>query len=128
MSRGPINRFTLTKEMDMTRIIDRPALQARIAANPRLLLLEALPEEYYAQGHLPGALNFPHDRVAELAPHVAARLDAEIVVYCANRSCQNSHIAAAELARRGYTDVSVYAQGKQDWIEAGLPVQAAVAA
>jgi rhodanese-related sulfurtransferase len=111
--------------MDMPRIIDRQALQARIAANPRLLLLEALPEKYYAQGHLPGALHFPHDRVAELAPEVAPRFDAEMVVYCANRNCQNSHIAAAELARRGYTDVSVYAQGKQDWIEAGLPTEPA---
>jgi rhodanese-related sulfurtransferase len=107
----------------MTRIIDRQPLQARIATNPELLLLEALPEKYYSQGHLPGALHFPHDRVAELAPEVASRLDAQIVVYCANRNCQNSHVAAAELIRRGYTDVSVYADGKKDWIEAGLPVE-----
>jgi rhodanese-related sulfurtransferase len=91
----------------MTRIIDRQTLQARIAASPELLLLEALPEKYYAQGHLPGALHFPHDRVAELASEVAPRLDAEIVVYCASGNCRNSHIAAAELARRGYSNVSV---------------------
>jgi rhodanese-related sulfurtransferase len=109
----------------MTRIIDRQTLEKRIAANPRLVLLEALPEMYYAQGHLPGALHFPHDRVAELAQQVVPRLDAEIVVYCANRNCQNSHIAAGELSRRGYSDVSVYADGKKDWIEAGLPTEAA---
>ena len=112
----------------MTRTIDRQTLQARIAANPELLLLEALPEKYYAQEHLPGALHFPHDRVAELASEIAPRIDGEIVVYCANRNCQNSHIAAVELVRRGYTNVSVYADGKQDWIEAGLPVVAAVPA
>jgi rhodanese-related sulfurtransferase len=107
----------------MPRIIDRQTLQSRIAVNPRLLLLEALPEKYYAQAHLPSARHLPHDRVAELAPRVAPELGAEIVVYCANSACQNSHIAAHELSRLGYSDVSVYGAGKKDWIEAGLPTE-----
>jgi 3-mercaptopyruvate sulfurtransferase SseA len=48
---------------------------------------------------------------------------AEIVVYCANRQCQNSHIAAHHLSVLGYTNVSVYTGGKQDWEEAGLPFE-----
>ena len=112
----------------MPRIIDRAALQARIAANPGLVLLEALPEKYYLDAHLPGARHFPHDRVAELAQGVVPRRDAEIVVYCASASCQNSHLAARELVRLGYSDVSVYGGGKQDWVEAGLPTEQALAA
>jgi rhodanese-related sulfurtransferase len=49
--------------------------------------------------------------------------NAEIVVYCASATCQNSHIAARLLEQRGYTDVSVYAGGKQDWSEAGLALE-----
>jgi 3-mercaptopyruvate sulfurtransferase SseA len=46
-------------------------------------------------------------------------------VYCANRQCQNSHVAAHRLAALGYSDVSVYGGGKQDWEEAGLPFETA---
>ena len=31
--------------------------------------------------------------------------------------------AARELAALGYTNVRDYAEGKQDWIDAGLPVE-----
>ena len=43
---------------------------------------------------------------------------AEIVVYCASKTCQNSHIAARVLAQIGYGNVAVYAGGKEDWKEA----------
>jgi hypothetical protein len=35
---------------------------------------------------------------------------------------------AEKLAKLGYTNVRRYEAGKQDWIEAGLPVETAVAA
>jgi len=54
---------------------------------------------------------------------VFASKDEPIVVYCANMRCQNSHQAAEELERLGYGDVSVYAGGKEEWIEAGYPVE-----
>jgi rhodanese-related sulfurtransferase len=70
---------------------------------------------------------FPHDRVAELAPTLLPDRQAEIVVYCASSSCQNSHIAAQRLIQLGYTNVAVYAGGKQDWEEAGLPFETVAA-
>jgi len=88
-----------------------------------VVLLEALPATYFAQGHLPGARWFPHDRAKELATVAVARKDDRIVVYCASDTCQNSHVAAKALADLGYTDVSVYAGGKADWAAAGLPLE-----
>jgi hypothetical protein len=35
----------------------------------------------------------------------------------------NSTIAAARLPALGDSDVRKYAEGKQDWVEAGLPVE-----
>ncbi len=99
----------------------------RKLATSRPALLEALPERYYSAAHLPGATLFPHDKVDTLAASVVPDKDREIVVYCANRACQNSHIAANRLLQLGYSKVSVYADGKQDWIDAGLPVDAAPA-
>jgi rhodanese-related sulfurtransferase len=103
-------------------IITRDELQARLS-DPRLVLLEALPETYFRQGHLPGARWFPHDRARELAAAAAPRKDDPIVVYCASATCQNSHVAARALAAMGYQDVRVYAGGKADWAEAGLPLE-----
>lgn len=107
----------------MLKMIDRETLRAKLASGTPVAIAEALPEKYYRDAHLPGALNLPHDRVDALAPVLLPRRDAEIVVYCSNRSCQNSHIAALRLVQLGYTDVSVYAAGKQDWIEAGLALE-----
>ena len=98
-------------------------LKSRLASAVPPTLLEALPQRYYAQKHLPGARLFPHDQVEQLAPRVVPDKNAEIVVYCASRTCQNSHIAAQRLRALGYTDVAVYAGGKQEWEESGLPLE-----
>jgi len=107
----------------MTKQIDRDTLSRRLAgANPPVLV-EALPEKYYRDGHLPGARHLPHDEVDRLAATILPDKSAEVVVYCASRSCQNSHIAAAKLTQLGYENVTVYAGGKQDWSEAGLALE-----
>jgi rhodanese-related sulfurtransferase len=112
----------------MSKIITRKELHARLARNPGLRLLEALPEKYFQDGHLPGAVHFPHDQVTQLAPALLSDKSAEIVVYCASKTCQNSHIAANQLTELGYANVAVYAGGKQDWSEAGLPLERGIAA
>jgi len=108
--------------------ISRDALKAAIDRREPLILLEALPPMYFEDAHLPGALNMPHDRVNELAADLIPSQDAQVVVYCANLPCQNSAIAAAHLAKLGYTNVREYAEGKQDWIEAGLLIERGTAA
>jgi len=102
------------------KLIDRSNLQQRLG---KATLVEALPEKYWRDWHLPGAKHLPHDQVRQLAPDVLPDLDAEIVVYCASSTCQNSHVAAQLLEQLGYANVAVYAGGKQDWDEAGLPVE-----
>ena len=39
----------------MVKIVTRNELHARLGANPALILLEALPEKYYNDWHLPDA-------------------------------------------------------------------------
>lgn len=73
--------------------------------------------------HLPGALNFPHAQVDELAPELLPDKDAPVVVYCSNLACQYSVVASKRLVELGYTNVFEYEEGKQDWIDAGLPTE-----
>ena len=103
--------------------ISRTEIEAKLKRGDKFVLVEALPEKYYDQAHLPGAINLPHDEVDKRAAHLLPDKAAEIVVYCANTPCQNSAIAAHRLAVLGYTHVREYVEGKQDWIEAGLPTE-----
>jgi rhodanese-related sulfurtransferase len=107
----------------VSTVITREVLLSRMNGVSSLVLVEALPEKYYRDWHLPGARHLPHDQVRALAATVLPEKTAEIVVYCASETCQNSHMAANPLSLMGYTSVSVYGGGKKDWVEAGLPIE-----
>ena len=100
--------------------ITRDDLRALLDAGT-LTLVEALPAPHYDAEHLPGAVNLPGDLAAELAPDPAVT----VVTYCSGPSCGRSKAAAAAFARRGYHDVRMYAGGKADWADAGLPFDGA---
>lgn len=107
------------------KTITREDLSARLDGPARPILVEALPERYFRQWHLPNAIHLNHDEVRRRATSVLPDKYAEIVVYCASETCQNSHMAANQLVALGYTDVAVYRGGKADWEAGGLPVEAA---
>lgn len=106
----------------MKTVINRDELQRRLESNTPTTLLEALPEKYYRGGHLPGALQLNYENVSQDAERLAPDKNATVVVYCASDTCRNSDIAATRLETLGYSDVRVYAAGKKDWVEAGLPL------
>jgi len=88
-----------------------------------MTLIEALPKKYFASGHLPGAVNIPHDEIRQKAPETLADTAALIVVYCASAECQNSKIAMNTLQQMGYSNTHEYVEGKSHWFEAGFPVE-----
>lgn len=107
----------------MIQRITRSEITAHLKAKTPMILVEALPEKYYRDGHLPGAIHLPHDQVRELAATRLPDRSAFTVVYCANTPCQNSGIAARTLQALGYTNVAEYIEGKQDWVDAGLTLE-----
>jgi len=90
------------------------------------VLVDALAPMVYAHSHLPGAINVPP---SDIDPSMIARRipdrDAEIVVYCTSPACQDSVETARRLQALGYTNVRRYAEGKNEWREAGLPLERA---
>ncbi|CAA9534858.1 MAG: hypothetical protein AVDCRST_MAG05-4754 [uncultured Rubrobacteraceae bacterium] len=110
------------------RTISRDELKGRLDRGEEVVLVETLGPGYFEDAHLPGAINIPHTEVEELAPGLLPDKAAPIVVYCSNRACQNSPQAAKRLASLGYENVYDYEEGKQDWIEAGLPTESGLAA
>ena len=107
----------------MTAKITREELKRKLDAEDDFVLVEALPRKYWAKGHIPGALNIPHDQVEALAPELLPDKDREVVVYCASTACQNSKIAAGTLTDLGYSKVLEFVEGKADWEAAGYPLE-----
>ena len=106
----------------MPETISREELEALI--NRRAVTVaEALPEAYFDQEHLPGAVNVPHDAERERIEELLPDKSAPVVTYCASLTCRNSAQLAARLTGMGYTNVREYAEGKVDWVEAGLPTE-----
>ena len=106
----------------MSTPVSRDDLHAEMSNGKVLVLVEALGAAYFADAHLPGAINIPADQVDRLAPRLLPDLDSDIVVYCSG-TCSNSEIAAERLEALGYRHVRVYLGGKEDWVEHGLPVE-----
>jgi rhodanese-related sulfurtransferase len=102
--------------------IKRDELKAKMDRGDDFVLVDALGPGHYESSHLPGAINLPYEYVDE-AEKVLPNKDAEIIVYCMNTECSASSDEARELTEMGYSRVLHYAEGKQDWVRAGLPIE-----
>ena len=66
----------------MVENIELDELRAKLVRGYPLVLLEVLAPRYYRHSHLPGALNLPPGKTAEMAPDLLPDKNAEIVLYC----------------------------------------------
>jgi rhodanese-related sulfurtransferase len=105
------------------REISRDELQSKIEEGHEFVLVDALAPMSYAHSHLPGAINLPPEWVDERGPHRLPDPSVEVVVYCADVTCDSSVIVAARLVELGYRNVLHYAGGKREWVDAGLPLE-----
>ena len=103
--------------------ISREDLWQKIESGAAFVLIDALAPISFAGAHLPGAINIEPRTVDELCERRIPNRATEVVVYCANPSCVSSVEVAKRLIELGYPNVSHYAGGKQDWREAGLPLE-----
>jgi rhodanese-related sulfurtransferase/biotin operon repressor len=98
--------------------VSRKELRRRLREGG-VTVLDVRPEDEFALGHLPGALNIPlralKARLSELNP------SQEIVAYCRGPYCVLSYEAVAALRARGFK-VRRLEDGLPEWRAAGLPV------
>jgi rhodanese-related sulfurtransferase len=98
--------------------VSREELLDRVRAGAATAL-DVRPEDEFARGHIPGAINIPlaqlERRLAELPAGV------EIVAYCRGPWCVLSFEAVAILRERGFR-VRRLEDGYPEWKMAGLPV------
>ena len=101
------------------REIGTAELARQLAGDQPPHLAEILGPESFAKGHLPGAVNLPLANLAESAARLLPDRTADIVVYCASSTCQNSDLAERKLRSMGYEHVRVFKGGKAAWQDAG---------
>ena len=105
-----------------TPLIAPAELAKRIEGkDPDLVVLDVRTAREFEAGHVPGALNIPHDQLGARLEELASLRDKQIVLYC--RSGKRSLYGAAHLLAVGFTDVNSLAGGIIAWAEAGQPIE-----
>ncbi len=101
--------------------INPDALKARQAKGEATLLVDVRSAEEFAAGHIPGAINIPHDQIAARAPELAAhKSDGTLILYC--RSGRRTALATEALEAQGFTGLMHLVGDMQGWQAAGEPV------
>ena len=72
----------------------------------------------YANGHVPGAINFAVEKDS-LAAKLPADKGALVVAYCGGPSCSAYTRAANKAKELGYTNVKHLSAGISGWLQAG---------
>ena len=86
--------------------------------SPPLILDVRSPGEY-ARGHIPGAVNIPHNELVERLAELPAEKSAEVVVYC--HSGPRAWRAERMLQENGFSSVQDLSGQWLAWQAAGLP-------
>jgi rhodanese-related sulfurtransferase/DNA-binding HxlR family transcriptional regulator len=101
-----------------------PVLREEMVSRLRdglVTVLDVRPEDEFALGHLPGALNIPFGKLEHRLSELPA--DREVIAYCRGPYCVLSFEAVAALRARGYL-VRRLEEGYPEWKAAGLPIEA----
>jgi phage shock protein E len=80
-----------------------------------LIVLDVRTPQEFAAGHVPGALNIPHDQLPNRIAELVGAKDKEIVVYC--RSGRRAALAEQTLAEHGFKRVLHLEGDIQKWEE-----------
>lgn len=132
----PIEKAAITFADDVKdggyRLLSADDLKKMLSGKNDFILIDTMPGESFAKGHIKGAVNGPMPKSEkELTPAdkdvllKAAGDDKEktIVTYCGFVACRRSHIAAKILTDSGFRNVSRYPAGIVGWKEAGYPLE-----
>ena len=83
------------------------------------LVLDARPDIFYRQNHVPGALSLPREDFENSYARLHEKLESDknqsIAVYCSSPSCDDGKLVQRALLKLGYTNVSVFRGGWAVW-------------
>jgi rhodanese-related sulfurtransferase len=92
---------------------------ARRLKRGNVVVIDVRPEAEYANGHIKGARNVPHDELARRLKELPK--DVEIVAYCRGPYCVMADEAVRMLRAKGF-HANRLQDGFPEWADAGRPV------
>ncbi|MDB6121213.1 MAG: Sulfurtransferase [Pedosphaera sp.] len=96
-------------------------LDRMIKAHENINVVDVRAEEDYQKGHIPGAINLPHDKWSTLE---GLSKDKANVLYCYTQVCHLAATAACEFAAKGFPVMEMEG-GFEAWKENDLEVEKA---
>jgi ArsR family transcriptional regulator len=109
------------RDRDSLEPVAREELLDRVKAG-LIVVIDVRPEDEFAQGHVPGAINIPLHALKRRLADLPKRK--EIVAYCRGPYCVLSFDAVAALRKGGFRARRLE-EGFPEWKAAGLPVERA---
>ena len=106
----------------MVKFISIEQLLEMMENSDKFRLVEVLGEDSYRNGHIPGSISIPVDRLEKDAGKKLKKTDT-IVVYCASYTCHASTNAAKILLKMGYKKVLDFKGSKKTWVDAGFELE-----
>lgn len=103
---------------DAMEPVSRAELLARLQEG-KVQVLDVRPEDEFALGHIPGAINIPLEKLKRKL--AALDPEKEIVAYCRGAYCVLSFETVAALRKKGFKARRLQ-DGFPEWSAAGLPV------
>jgi rhodanese-related sulfurtransferase len=89
-------------------------------------LVDTQPEEAFAEGHIPGAINYPW--VQQVKPPIPLPRNKMLVLYCPCNHDEDSIDMYKKLAEFGYLNAKILEGGWYKWVALKLPVDGSDAA
>lgn len=90
------------------------------------VLVDTQPEEAYAEGHVPGAINFPW--VPQVKPPISLPRNKTLIFYCPCQHDEDSIDMYKKLAQFGYLNTKILEGGWYKWVALKYPVEGTDAA
>lgn len=102
-------------------IISAEELAERIQTDSAPLILDVRSPEEYAKGHIPNAINIPHNELTSRIAEISVGKSTEIVVHC--HAGPRAQLAESILLKHNYTKVRDLKGHWQAWKASKHPIE-----
>ena len=85
--------------------------------NANSLIIDVRPLKKYQMAHIPSSLILPDSKFDQMYDELLGKIEKnkEIILYCGGFECTKSPQVAVMLAKKGHTNIKVYAAGMPQW-------------
>jgi len=121
----PLFRQDNIKNNDLIIAINNPEIVRYYITEDNSAIIDARSEDLFRDGHIKGVISCPVSNFEESMNDLKNTITKthNIVVYCSNIHCSDSHFLAEQLIKKGYFNVRIYPAGFREWKKIGYPVQ-----